>query len=290
MYREKDNVELKRELTDAVKNEIIAFLNTKGGTIYVGVDDNGELYRPFINEDKDYIDTKLANWIEDTIYPVPMNDVKHYFKDDGVLTIDVSEGNSKPYYLKEKGPRPSGVYKRVGSTIRMANDSEILLMLLDSKKYSYEDDIYLILDKTTKTPIQQIQMLKYRACDDYDRATFMNQLEGFLNSLPRLMPPQTFSGIQNDENIRKAFDSKAAMGRFLCRMKNDNIDVLFYFYKGLFSLAKADILDLDIRFDTYENKCFMATFKPKKKKNPLTFNTYGVAFSEKIHCMFINMI
>lgn len=157
-------------------------------------------------------------------------------------------------------------------------------------EYSYEDDIYLILDKTTKTPIQQIQMLKYRACNDYDRATFMNQLEGFLNRLPRLMPPQTFSGIQNDENIRKAFDSKATMGRFLCRMKNDNIDVLFYFYKGLFSLAKADILDLDIRFDTYENKCFMATFKPKKKKNPLTFNTYGVAFSEKIHCMFINMI
>ena len=69
MYQEKDNVELKRELTDAVKNEIIAFLNTKGGTIYVGVDDNGELYRPFINEDKDYIDTKLANWIEDPRCP-----------------------------------------------------------------------------------------------------------------------------------------------------------------------------------------------------------------------------
>lgn len=141
MYQEKDNVELKRELTDAVKNEIIAFLNTKGGTIYVGVDDNGELYRPFINEDKDYIDTKLANWIEDTIYPVPMNDVKHYFNDDGVLAIDVSEGNSKPYYLKEKGPRPSGVYKRVGSSIRKASEDEILRMIMSSRGYIYENDI-----------------------------------------------------------------------------------------------------------------------------------------------------
>lgn len=51
------------------------------------------------------------------------------------------QGEEKPYYLKEIGPKQSGVYKRVGSTIRMANDSEILLMLLDSKKYSYEDDI-----------------------------------------------------------------------------------------------------------------------------------------------------
>jgi len=79
------------------------------------------------------------------------------------------------------------------------------------------------------------------------------------------------------------------MGRFLCNFKNENINVLFYFYKGMFSLAKADTLDLEIRTDLYNRNCFMATFKPKKKKNPLTFNTYGVAFQEKIHCMYINM-
>lgn len=56
-----------------------------------------------------------------------------------VINIDCS--NYKESISQEKGPKPSGVYKRVGSTIRMANDSEILLMLLDSKKYSYEDDI-----------------------------------------------------------------------------------------------------------------------------------------------------
>ena len=37
MYQEKDNIELKRELTDAVKKEIVAFLNTMNGTILVGV-------------------------------------------------------------------------------------------------------------------------------------------------------------------------------------------------------------------------------------------------------------
>ena len=157
-------------------------------------------------------------------------------------------------------------------------------------EYSYETDQYIILDKTTGIPIQQIQMLKYRSCDDYGRATFMTQLDGLLNRFSRLGAASYFIGIHEDKNIRKAFDSKAAMGRFLCRMTNDNVDVMFYFYKGLFSLAKADMLDLEIRFDMYDSHLFMATFKPKKKKNPLTFSTYGVAFQEKIHLMYINMI
>ena len=33
MYQEKDNIELRRELTDAVKQEIVAFLNTMNGII-----------------------------------------------------------------------------------------------------------------------------------------------------------------------------------------------------------------------------------------------------------------
>lgn len=61
MYQEKDNIELKRELTDAVKKEIVAFLNTMNGTILVGVEDNGNIFTPFQEEDKDFIDTKVAN-------------------------------------------------------------------------------------------------------------------------------------------------------------------------------------------------------------------------------------
>lgn len=157
-------------------------------------------------------------------------------------------------------------------------------------EYSYELNKYIILDKTTKQPIHQIHMYRYRPCDDFQRMEFMNQLSGMLRRFNTLRTPESFSNIHEHPSIRKAFDSKSSMGRFLCRMKNDNIDVLFYFYKALFSLAKADSLDLDIQFDIYETNLFMATFKPKKKKNPLTFNTYGVPFQEKIRVMFINMI
>lgn len=157
-------------------------------------------------------------------------------------------------------------------------------------EYDYSMDQYMILDSTTKQPIPQIQMLKYRACNDIGSVTLLKQLEGFLNTSSHLAPPDTFYDFQSNEAIRKAYDSKAATGRVLCQIKSNNTNVLFYFYKGLFSLNKSDTLSLDIRFDLFNKNLFMATFIPKKKKNPLTFNTYGVPFQERIHCMFVNMI
>lgn len=157
-------------------------------------------------------------------------------------------------------------------------------------EYDYDKDQNIILDKTTKNPIEQIQMQKSRSINDYGMQIFIKQLEGLLIRKNTLGAVNEFCNIHEDDNIRKAFDNKAAIGRVLCRMTNNNIDVLFYFYKGMFSLAKADSLDLEIRFDNFDNRAFMATFKPKKKKNPLNFNTYGVSFQEKIHCMFMNII
>ncbi len=41
MFEESSVLELKREITDDIKKEIIAFANAEGGTILVGVDDDG---------------------------------------------------------------------------------------------------------------------------------------------------------------------------------------------------------------------------------------------------------
>ena len=44
LYQETSNVELKRELTDAEKNEIVAFLNTMDGIVLDSVEYDGSLY------------------------------------------------------------------------------------------------------------------------------------------------------------------------------------------------------------------------------------------------------
>ena len=51
-YEESNLIELKRSLTDDMKTEVIAFLNSYlGGTIYVGVNDDGSLYNYTQEED-----------------------------------------------------------------------------------------------------------------------------------------------------------------------------------------------------------------------------------------------
>ena len=150
-YFEDEHTELKRELIDAVKSEIIAFLNSDGGTIYVGVEDDGSIIGIKDDSSKDKMDLKLGNWIQEAFFPKPSGLIQYYFNKDDVLVIEISKGTNKPYYLRDKGPKPSGVYIRVGRSKRKANDDEILRMIMESHSYSYEDDISDEQDLTFKS-------------------------------------------------------------------------------------------------------------------------------------------
>ena len=149
-YYESSTVELKNDLVDVVKNEIVAFLNTNGGTIYVGVEDNGEINKEFLKKDRDDLDTRLSNWIQDVFFPNPSSLIDYGFNNDGVMEINIKEGDNKPYYLIDKGPKPSGVYKRVGSSVRKASSDEILSMVRHSRNYVFENDISEEQDLTFK--------------------------------------------------------------------------------------------------------------------------------------------
>ena len=43
IYEESEVVELKEVVTEDVKKEICAFLNSFGGVVYIGVNDNGKV-------------------------------------------------------------------------------------------------------------------------------------------------------------------------------------------------------------------------------------------------------
>ena len=62
-YYEDEKTELKKELIDEVKSEIVAFLNSEGGTVFVGVEDDGTVIGFKDSNIKDNIDLKLGNWI-----------------------------------------------------------------------------------------------------------------------------------------------------------------------------------------------------------------------------------
>ena len=137
-YEESDRVELKREMVKDLDKEIIAFLNTHGGTICIGIDDNENVVG-VPQELKDEYDENISAIITNNIKPNCRNKIIFGYNDDNVLVINISEGDSKPYYLTEKGPKPSGTYIRVGRSKRPADDSEILMMIRDSSGWLWED-------------------------------------------------------------------------------------------------------------------------------------------------------
>ena len=131
---ESENTEYKREYVDDICKEVIAFANTNGGKILVGVDDNGNAVG-IENTDDTY--TRLTNSIRDSISPDVTMFVK-YRLDNGIIEIQISEGTAKPYYLKSKGLKPSGVYVRQGASSVPASPELIRQMIKLSDGDVYE--------------------------------------------------------------------------------------------------------------------------------------------------------
>ena len=66
MKFETENIEFKAQITNEIYKEVIAFANTDGGTIYIGIDDNGNEVG-IDNVDDTY--TRITNGIRDAIHP-----------------------------------------------------------------------------------------------------------------------------------------------------------------------------------------------------------------------------
>lgn len=155
-YEESNLIELKRTLDEKMKPEIIAFLNSYlGGTIYVGVNDDGSVY-DFSMEERDSNESRVINWIRDeAIYPNCSDFVKLTHNEDGVLEICIESGNRKPYYLKSKGLKPSGVYVRYGRNKAQATQEEIARMIRESEEISYES----LISKNQKLTFRELRSI-----------------------------------------------------------------------------------------------------------------------------------
>ena len=133
---ETERVEFKEIQTDDLYKEVIAFANTDGGTIFVGINDKGE--RVGI-EDVDDAYTRITNGIRDAILPDVTIFVKYSMEDGRIIHIEVGEGSFKPYYLKAKGLKPSGVYIRQGTSSVPASPEQIRQMIKTADGDIFED-------------------------------------------------------------------------------------------------------------------------------------------------------
>ena len=134
------DVEFKEIYVPEIKKEVIAFANTEGGTVYIGIRKDGVAVGV---EDADSVMLQVAGALKDSVKPdiMPFVQIKAIEREGKtVVEIGVQVGTGRPYYLQEKGLKPSGVYVRGGSASQPFSDEGIREMIIQNSGKSYEKE------------------------------------------------------------------------------------------------------------------------------------------------------
>jgi ATP-dependent DNA helicase RecG len=115
---ESNRIEYKRELTDSLEKEVVAFLNYKeGGVIFIGID--GTTHQITGIKDIDSIQLIIKDRIKNNILPSTLGlfDVLLEEEAEGkeYIKIVIASGSDKPYYIKKFGLSEKGCFIRIGS-------------------------------------------------------------------------------------------------------------------------------------------------------------------------------
>jgi predicted HTH transcriptional regulator len=115
---------------------VIAFANTAGGILLVGVKDKT---KEIIGvSDALHEEERVANAISDSVAPLIIPDIEiHTHRDRELVVIRVPHA-AGPFYLKTEGEK-QGVYIRFGSTNRIADDEMLRSLKLFSENRSYDE-------------------------------------------------------------------------------------------------------------------------------------------------------
>ncbi len=214
-FQETEVLELKRELNDHFEKEVVSFLNTNGGKLIIGIDNEGIIYGI---DNLDNIMKEIAERLTSRIAPNPQEYVRcivEYYENKPIIILSISKGNEL-YYIKKYGLSQSGCFIRVGTTARSLTDDQIRERLIKT------------LDIPLKTIISEEcynQKLTFRQFKNYYQAKGYNlndetfeynykliNKNGNYNILANLMADENdisikfvrFNGIDKSELIEKA--------------------------------------------------------------------------------------
>ena len=136
---ENQTTEFKREYTEEIKKTIVAFANTAGGTLFIGVN-NDKSIAGLDNPDDTLL--QVTNTVRSAIKPdvtLFVNYKIEKMEKTSVIVVTVQRGTSRPYYLAGKGIRPEGVYFRQGASSVPATETAILNTIKETDGEKYEE-------------------------------------------------------------------------------------------------------------------------------------------------------
>ena len=153
---ESKTLEFKESLpkNESIAKTAIAFSNTSGGKLIIGVNDKREIVG-IDDSDIFSLQDRIASIIFDSCSPNILPDIYTLNIDNKlILVIEVFRGNLLPYYLKSDG-KNNGIYIRVGATNRKADFENIIELERQKRNTSFDEEIYYDkkLDALDLTPL-----------------------------------------------------------------------------------------------------------------------------------------
>lgn len=190
------NIDFKRQYTDDIKYAVLAFANTEGGTLYIGINDDGSVEGV---ENPDAVMLQVMNMIRDTIRPditVAVDCSTELMENKHVVVLIIQRGVARPYYLANKGIRPAGVYVRQGASSVPASETAILQMIKESSGDVYEEARSLNQNLTFKEAEAYFAKKHLQFGDAQKRTLQLISADGTYSNLGMLLSDQCISIIK----------------------------------------------------------------------------------------------
>lgn len=182
--------EFKQEYTPEIIKSVVAFANTNGGTLYIGIADDG---RAVGVQNVDGTLLKVSNSIRDVIKPDVTLFVDYQTEEiDGkiVIKIIVHKGTASPYYIASKGMRPEGVFIRHGASSVPATDTAIRRMIKDTDGDKYEDVRSIIQELTFLEATKEFETRNVPFGVNQQKTLGIINVDGIYTNLGLLMSDQ----------------------------------------------------------------------------------------------------
>lgn len=189
-FQTRDTVSLKPSLVEDVTREIIAFANTVGGQLIIGVHEDGTVTGV---EDPDEIGLAIRRIVREDIKP-DLNPFLHFktLSEDGkqVLVIKVEPGTKRPYYLIKNGLTPEGIFVRKGTSTLPASKNEICRMIEETDGENYEEMRSLEQNLTFKVASEEFSKRLLAFGQAEMKAMGIMTQDGIFTNLGRLLSDQ----------------------------------------------------------------------------------------------------
>jgi predicted HTH transcriptional regulator len=235
---ESNRIEYKRELTNGLEKEVVAFLNYReGGIIYIGIDKNGSVVGL---QDSDTIQLKIKDRLKNNIHPscLGLFDVVNEQREGkDIIKLIIASGYEKPYYLKKYGMTAKGCYLRVGSASEPMDKD----MIEDLFSRRTRDSLGKIVSNKQDLAFQQLKI--------YYQENGFDLNDSFLKNLDLYTPDEKFNYVAY--LLADVNSASVKVAKYAGTNKADLIENEEY---GFCSLLKAtnSVLDkLDIENKTY---------------------------------------